>query len=54
MIRLPNGTDCIQIWVDKSLGEQYVSYLKSLVTMDFGIAYSNKEPVLDNVLYRIR
>ena len=40
--------------LDKSLGEQYVSYLKSIVTMDFGIAYSNKEPVLDNVLYRIR
>lgn len=36
--------------LDKSLGEQYVSYLKSIVTMDFGIAYSNKEPVLDNVL----
>lgn len=35
-----------------SIGEQYVNYLHSIVTLDFGIAYSNKQPVLDNVLYR--
>ena len=38
--------------LNDSLWEQYVSYLKSIVTLDFGIAYSNKQPVLDNVLYR--
>ena len=40
--------------LNDSLGEQYLNYLKSIVTLDFGIAYSNKQPVLDNVLYRIK
>lgn len=31
------------------LGVQYVRYLKSVVTLDFGIAYSNKKPVVENV-----
>ena len=35
-----------------SIGEQYINYLRSIVTLDFGIAYSNKQPVLNNVLYR--
>ncbi|MCR4893475.1 MAG: ABC transporter permease [Eubacteriales bacterium] len=29
---------------------QYLKYLRSIVTLDFGIAYSNHMPVLDNVL----
>ena len=39
--------------LNDSYGVQYVRYLKSIVTMDFGIAYSNKQPVLDNVLKSI-
>ena len=35
-----------------SIGEQYIHYLRSIVTLDFGIAYSNKQPVLNNVIYR--
>lgn len=38
--------------LNDSLWEQYINYLESIVTLDFGIAYSNKQPVLDNVLYR--
>ncbi|BDF70290.1 ABC transporter permease [Oscillospiraceae bacterium] len=38
--------------LNDTLWEQYVTYLKSTVTLDFGIAYSNKQPVLDNVLER--
>ncbi len=34
------------------LGIQYLNYLKSIVRLDFGIAYSNNQPVLDNVLNR--
>ena len=34
------------------LWQQYLRYLKSTVTLDFGIAYSNKKPVLENVLNR--
>ena len=33
-----------------SIGEQYINYLRSIVTLDFGIAYSNKQPVLNNVI----
>ena len=32
------------------LGVQYLKYLRSIFTLDFGIAYSNHMPVLDNVL----
>ena len=32
------------------LGKQYLRYLKSVVTMDFGVAYANHMPVIDNVL----
>lgn len=35
-----------------TVGEQYISYMKSVVTLDFGIAYSNKQTVLHNVLDR--
>ena len=38
--------------LNESLGQQYVNYLKSILTLDFGTAYSNNKPVLDNVLYR--
>lgn len=38
--------------LNESLGQQYLDYMKSAVTLDFGIAYSNKKPVLDNVLNR--
>ena len=40
--------------LNDSLWEQYVGYLKSIVTLDFGVAYSNDEPVLDNVLSRAK
>lgn len=33
-----------------TLGEQYVNYLKSIATLDFGTAYSNKQPVLSNII----
>lgn len=32
-----------------TLGEQYLNYLNSIVHLDFGTAYSNKQPVLDNI-----
>ncbi len=40
--------------LDGTIWEQYVSYLKSTLSLDFGIAYSNKQPVLDNVLSRAK
>lgn len=40
--------------LNDTLWEQYVSYLKSIVTLDFGIAYSNNQPVLNNVLNRAK
>ena len=40
--------------LNDSLGEQYLSYMKSVLTLDFGTAYSNKKPVLDNVLNRAK
>ncbi len=40
--------------LNDTLWEQYLSYLKSIVTLDFGIAYSNNQPVLANVLERAR
>lgn len=36
--------------LEAPLGVQYLRYLKSVVTLDFGIAYSNKQPVVSNVL----
>ncbi len=36
--------------LNDTLYTQYISYLKSVVTGDFGTAYSNGRPVLDNVL----
>ena len=39
--------------LNDSYGVQYLRYLKSIATLDFGIAYSNKQPVLDNVLTSI-
>lgn len=40
--------------LNDSLGVQYLKYLRSIFTLDFGIAYSNKEPVLNNVLNRAK
>ncbi|MFT3876129.1 MAG: ABC transporter permease [Propioniciclava sp.] len=39
--------------LNDSLGQQYLSYLHSIATLDFGLAYSNNQPVLDNVMNRI-
>lgn len=36
--------------LNDSLLKQYVNYLKSIINLDFGIAYENHAPVLDNVL----
>lgn len=36
--------------LNDTLSQQYLSYLKSIVTLDFGTAYSNNQPVLDNVM----
>ncbi|SHH88581.1 peptide/nickel transport system permease protein [Sporobacter termitidis DSM 10068] len=38
--------------LNDTLWDQYIHYMQSTVTLDFGIAYSNNQPVLDNVLYR--
>ena len=32
------------------VGVQYLRYLENVIHMDFGIAYSNKQPVVENVL----
>ncbi len=36
--------------LDESLGIQYLKYLRSIITLDFGIAHSNHKPVLENVI----
>lgn len=36
--------------ISGSLLEQYAEYLKNILSLDFGIAYENKQPVLDNIL----
>ena len=36
--------------LDQPLSVQYVNYLKSVINLDFGIAYSNHKPVIQNVL----
>ncbi len=36
--------------LNDSLPVQYVRYLKSIVTLDFGVSYANQQPVLDNVV----
>lgn len=40
--------------ISGTLGEQYVQYLKNIAHLDFGIAYANKQPVLQNVLSSCR
>ncbi len=35
--------------LNDGLGVQYLKYLKSIVSLDFGIAYSNRQPVVQNV-----
>ncbi len=41
----------IELGLDRPFPEQYLSWLKKAVTMDFGISYVTKRPVLDDVLY---
>lgn len=36
--------------LNDNLGTQYLKYLKNIVTLDFGTAYSNQRPVVENVL----
>lgn len=36
--------------LNDSIGTQYLRYLNNVIHMDFGIAYSNKQPVVDNVM----
>ena len=36
--------------LNDTIGVQYLRYLDNVIHMDFGIAYSNKQPVVDNVL----
>lgn len=36
--------------LNDSVGVQYLRYLENVIHMDFGIAYSNKQPVVENVL----
>ncbi len=36
--------------LNDSDGVQYLRYLENVIHMDFGIAYSNKQPVVENVL----
>lgn len=40
----------VKYGLDAPLGVQYLRYLKSVATLDFGIAYSNKQPVINNVI----
>lgn len=36
--------------LNDTIGVQYLRYLENVIHMDFGIAYSNKQPVVENVL----
>lgn len=36
--------------LNDTIGVQYLRYLDNVIHMDFGIAYSNKQPVVENVL----
>lgn len=36
--------------LNESLPVQYIKYLKSIATLDFGTAYANQKPVTENVL----
>ena len=40
--------------LNDTIPEQYLSYLRSIITLEFGTSYSTNRPVLDNVLYRAR
>lgn len=40
--------------LNDSLGKQYLRYLDSVMHFDFGTAYFNKKPVLENVLERAK
>ena len=52
---LDNDPETLNKMIEKyglndSLSAQYFKYLKSIVTFDFGISYTNQMPVLDNVM----
>lgn len=36
--------------LNDTIGVQYLRYLENVIHMDFGISYSNKQPVVENVL----
>lgn len=36
--------------ISGTTGEQYVRYMSSIIHLDFGTAYSNKQPVINNIL----
>lgn len=40
--------------LNDSLPTQYMRYIKNILALDFGIAYSNKEPVLSNIVKAAR
>lgn len=56
MSRVPNASPAlkqaltVQFGLDKPLGEQYLLYLREALRGNFGISYTNRQPVLDNLL----
>jgi peptide/nickel transport system permease protein len=44
----------VEYGLDRSLPEQYGTYLHKTATLDFGSSYRNKQPVLDTILFRMR
>jgi len=40
----------VKYGLNDPLHVQYIKYLKSIATMDFGVSYTNNQPVLSNVL----
>lgn len=54
--RVPNASPelkkilTIQFGLDRPLGEQYLLYLREALRGNFGISYTNRQPVLDNLV----
>lgn len=40
--------------LDETIGVQYLRYLRSILRLDFGYSYANKQPVAEYVLYHMR
>lgn len=40
--------------LDKSVAEQYITYLKKMSQLDFGNSFRTKTPVLETVMFRLR